>query len=76
VALQAAVRDVQDQVPGRERPAGRVGGDGRRRICRQVPGVPATVQTNSAPFWSRQKSPTFHAPEVGGPFSVFGLPFW
>lgn len=44
-------------------------------ICRQVPGVPGTVQMNSAQFRSRQKSPTLHAPEVGGPFSVLGLPF-
>ena len=45
-------------------------------VCRQVPGVPAAVQTNSARFWSRQKSPTIQEPEVGGPFRVFGLPFW
>ncbi len=44
-------------------------------ICRQVPAVPAATQKNSARFWSRQKSPTFHAPEVGGPISVFGPPF-
>ena len=28
VTLQAAVRNVQGQVPGRERPSGRIGGDG------------------------------------------------
>lgn len=56
--------------------AGEVGGGGLGAIYLQIPGVAATVQTYSARFRSRQKSPTLHASDVGGPFSVLRLPFW
>jgi hypothetical protein len=41
-------------------------------VWHQVPDLPATVQTNSGPFWSRQKSSTFQNPEFGGPVSLLG----
>jgi len=45
-------------------------------ICIHVPGVPAPVQRHSLPRASRQNSFGTRAPEVGGPMSVVGLPFW
>ena len=42
----------------------------------QVPGDPASVHRHSPPRASRQNSARIRVPEVGGPMTVVGLPFW